>query len=177
MTQWVTFKNLPDGKEHVAIVYPDYKADVPPLVRIHSECLTGDVFNAQNCDCGAQLEYAKLRMEKEGGVILYLRQEGRGIGLYEKLKALFLQQAHGMDTYEANRALGHGDDERDFTVAALMLKAIGIRDVRLISGNQAKVDALRAHKISVTEIITPLTFETPHNQDYIKAKRARGHNL
>jgi GTP cyclohydrolase II len=177
MTEWVTFNNLPDGKEHVAVLYPIKDESLPPLVRLHSECLTGDVFGAQNCDCGAQLEHAKIRMEKEGGALLYLRQEGRGIGLYAKLDAVRIQQETGIDTYKANTILGHGEDERDFAVAANMLKALHIKAVRLITGNPLKEQALIDHGIDVVGVINHMPFDTPHNRAYLAAKRARGHNL
>src|SRR5690242_17513047 len=123
-----TFTGLADGREHLALGLGDWRAALTapdgPLVRPHSECLTGDVFGSQRCDCGPQLREAAERITDTGGLLLYLRQEGRGIGLYAKLDAYALQDA-GLDTYEANVALGHGEDERDYTAAAQMLLALG----------------------------------------------------
>lgn len=178
LTHWIRFSNLPGKGEHVAVVYGEAgQSEEAPLVRIHSKCLTGDVFHAQNCDCGAQLEYARVRMEKEGGILLYLDQEGRGIGLYKKLAAVLLQQNQGLDTYQANIALGHDEDERDFTIAGLMLKALGVDRVRLLTGNPDKVAALTRMGIAVDAVITPPAFETAHNRAYLTAKRGKGHHI
>ena len=127
----LTFHGLADGKEHLLLALGGWEQSLPgparqeeaPLVRLHSECLTGDVFGSQRCDCGPQLREAVEEIAAVGGFLLYLRQEGRGIGLYSKLDAYALQDA-GLDTYEANRALGHGEDERDYTAAAQMLAAV-----------------------------------------------------
>ena len=123
-----TFDGLCDGREHVALALGDRQNDATgvPLVRLHSECLTGDAFGSERCDCGPQLQEAVARISEVGGYLLYLRQEGRGIGLYSKLDAYALQEA-GLDTYEANVALGFGEDERDYTVAAQMLLGLGCR--------------------------------------------------
>src|SRR5690349_18152951 len=122
--QVFTFTGLSDGKEHLAWGLGDFQAAEVPLVRAHSECLTGDVFGSARCDCGPQLREAVERIATTGGYLLYLRQEGRGIGLYAKLDAYALQDT-GLDTYAANRALGHADDERDYTAAAEMLSTLG----------------------------------------------------
>lgn len=151
-----TFDGLVDGREHVALGLGDRAAafsangngrrDSPPLVRPHSECLTGDVFGSERCDCGAQMSHAVRRIAGVGGFLLYLRQEGRGIGLYAKLDAYALQDA-GMDTYEANRALGYADDERDYTVAAQMLHALGLPRVALLTNNSDKVTPSRFRRV------------------------------
>ena len=125
-----------------------------PLVRLHSECLTGDVFGSERCDCGPQLREGVEAVAATGGFLLYLRQEGRGIGLYAKLDAYALQDT-GMDTYEANLALGHGEDERDYTAAAQMLSALGANSIRLLSNNPDKAAQLTAHGISVSERVPP----------------------
>ncbi len=150
----LTFDGLVDGREHLALGLGDRAAPLapersaPPLVRPHSECLTGDVFGSQRCDCGPQLREAVERIADAGGFLLYLRQEGRGIGLYAKLDAYALQDA-GLDTYEANLALGHGADERDYTVAAQMLHALGVGEVGLLSNNPDKADQLEALGVRV----------------------------
>ena len=151
----LTFDGLVDGLEHLALGLGRY-AEAPqpsappatvPLVRPHSECLTGDVFGSQRCDCGAQLREAVERIAEAGGYLLYLRQEGRGIGLYSKLDAYLLQDA-GLDTYEANLALGHAEDERDYTVAAQMLAALDVPAVALLSNNPDK--AAQLSRLGVT---------------------------
>lgn len=158
--------------DHCAIVYaPDSEN---PLVRIHSECLTGDVFGSKRCDCGDQLKTAQAIMEKEGGIILYLRQEGRGVGLLEKIKSYQLQDG-GKDTYEAGRELGHADDSRDFTIAADMLKALGVKQCRLMTNNFEKAFALNMEGINVTEEIPMPALVTRHNRLYLEAKERNGH--
>src|SRR2546430_1042563 len=144
-----SFNGLVDGREHLAFGLGDRSGPLDgyvdgaavPLVRPHSECLTGDVFGSQRCDCGPQLREAVERIAVAGGFLLYLRQEGRGVGLYTKLDAYALQDA-GLDTYEANVALGHGEDERDYTVAAQMLRALGVQRVALLSNNPDKAEQL-----------------------------------
>src|SRR6188768_930749 len=133
----ITFDGLADGKEHLAIALGDAFGAEVPLVRPHSECLTGDVFGSERCDCGPQLREAVERIAGSGGFVLYLRQEGRGIGLYAKLDAYALQDV-GLDTYEANLALGHREDERSYVAAAQMLTAIGADRIRLLSNNPDK---------------------------------------
>src|SRR4051795_6194869 len=180
--QVMTFDGLSDGKEHLALGLGDWKRALAksaaggraPLVRPHSECLTGDVFGSQRCDCGPQLREAVERITDAGGILLYLRQEGRGIGLYAKLDAYALQDG-GLDTYEANLALGHAADERDYTVAAQMLSALGITDVVLLTNNPDKVVQLAALGITVTAQERTGVHLSPANAGYLSAKARRGH--
>ena len=166
-----------DGTEHVALVVgtPSGK---PPLVRLHSECLTGDVLGSLKCDCGPQLAAALEAIAQSGwGILLYLRQEGRGIGLVNKLRAYALQD-QGFDTVDANLRLGFADDERDFTVAARMLGALAQEEVRLLTNNARKVEGLEAAGIRVSERVPLRAGGNPHNRDYLEAKRSRsGHIL
>ncbi|GLR46783.1 GTP cyclohydrolase II [Sphingomonas astaxanthinifaciens] len=174
-TQIVAMRAEEDGSEHVALVIgaPGGK---PPLVRLHSECLTGDVFGSLKCDCGPQLNAALRLMEAEGsGILLYLRQEGRGIGLANKIRAYALQD-RGLDTVEANRRLGFGDDERDFALAAAMLRALGVEAVRLLTNNPAKIEGLAAAGIAVTRVPHHLP-ANPHNADYLATKKAKSGHL
>ncbi len=143
-----------------------------PLVRVHSECLTGDVFGSQRCDCGPQLREAVERVASAGGYLLYLRQEGRGIGLYTKLDAYALQDT-GLDTYEANLALGHGEDERDYTAAAQMLAALGANRVALLTNNPDKVEQLSRLGVVVTERVPTGVYLSPANAGYLAAKANR----
>ena len=169
-----------DGTEHLALVYGDLSEDdgEDVLARVHSECLTGDVFGSQRCDCGEQLDAAMARIAERGrGVVIYLRgQEGRGIGLLSKLRAYELQDG-GADTVDANLELGLPVDAREYSVAAQLLDDLGVRSVRLLTNNPAKVDALAAHGFGVTRVpLPPLT--TPHNLRYLATKRDRlGHQL
>lgn len=171
--RFVSFSGLHDQKEHIAIIYGDALKQETPLIRVHSECFTGDIFLSQRCDCGEQLTVTKDRFEKEGGILLYLRQEGRGIGLYEKLKAYNLQQNKNMDTFEANIALGHQEDERDFTIAAEMLKALDIHACKILTNNPSKADTLSCEGIHIKEIIPMPATPNPHNASYLAAKAAR----
>jgi GTP cyclohydrolase II len=164
----VTFDGLVDGLEHVALALGDWDGGVP-LVRPHSECLTGDVFGSQRCDCGPQLREAVERIAEAGGLLLYLRQEGRGIGLYNKIDAYALQDA-GLDTFEANVALGHAEDERDYGVAAQMLAALGVDRVALLTNNPDKVGQLAELGITVTEQVPTGQFQGPANEAYLAAK-------
>jgi GTP cyclohydrolase II len=169
-----TFNGLVDGREHLALGLGevlDQQSDggTAPLVRPHSECLTGDVFGSQRCDCGPQLREAVERIAGVGGFLLYLRQEGRGIGLYTKLDAYALQDK-GLDTYEANLALGHGEDERDYTPAAQMLRALGASRIALLSNNPDKVDQLSRLGIQVTECVPTGLYLSPANAGYLAAK-------
>jgi GTP cyclohydrolase II len=166
-----SFDGLVDGEEHVALGLGDHgRGDgSAPLVRPHSECLTGDVFGSQRCDCGPQLREAVERIAEVGGFVLYLRQEGRGIGLYNKLDAYALQDA-GLNTYEANLALGHGEDERDYTSAAQMLAALGVPRIALLSNNPDKAEQLERLGVTVTERVPTGVFRGPANAAYLAAK-------
>lgn len=166
---FITFEGLVDGKEHIAIGLGDCENVEVPLVRIHSECLTGDVFASQRCDCGAQLEEAIQKVKEQGGYILYLRQEGRGIGLYNKIDAYALQ-LEGYDTFEANAKLGFADDLRNFEVAAQMLHSLGADKVRLLSNNPNKVQQLEQYHITVSEMVTTGAYISAGNHSYLKAK-------
>jgi GTP cyclohydrolase II len=165
----VTFHGLTDGLEHVAVVLGDPAPGTTPLVRLHSECLTGDVFGSARCDCGPQLREAVERIAERGGVLLYLRQEGRGIGLYNKLDAYALQD-QGLDTYAANAALGLPEDARDYTAAAQMLRGLGVDSLDLLSNNPDKADQLRALGIEVQGRVPTGVFATPDNVRYLRAK-------
>jgi GTP cyclohydrolase II len=172
-----TFDGLVDGKEHIALGLGDWKRALAksaaggraPLVRPHSECMTGDVFGSERCDCGPQLREAVGRIAETGGLLLYLRQEGRGIGLYAKLDAYALQD-EGLDTYEANVALGHGEDERDYTAAAQMLLALGAPRVRLLSNNPDKAEQLTRYGVTITERIPTGVHLSQANVRYLAAK-------
>jgi GTP cyclohydrolase II len=165
-----TFHDLVDGREHLALGLGDRvrpvasRADEPPLVRLHSECLTGDVFGSQRCDCGPQLRESVERITDSGGYLLYLRQEGRGIGLYRKLDAYLLQD-DGLDTYQANLALGCAADARDYTPAAQMLLALGEPHVELLSNNPDKAAQLEGLGITVTERVPTLVHLSPASLD------------
>jgi GTP cyclohydrolase II len=175
-TQIVAFRASDDGREHVALLIgaPGGK---PPLVRLHSECLTGDVFGSLKCDCGPQLKEAlKIIGEAGGGVLLYLRQEGRGIGLANKLRAYALQD-RGLDTVDANRRLGFADDERDYSHAAAMLRALGIDQVRVLTNNPNKVAGLEVAGIKVVERVPHHMPANPHNADYLATKRKKSGHL
>ena len=174
-TELVTFHGLTDGLEHLAVVLGDPAPGTTPLVRLHSECLTGDVFGSARCDCGPQLREAVERIADRGGVLLYLRQEGRGIGLYNKLDAYALQD-QGLDTYAANTALGLPEDARDYTAAAQMLQALGITSLDLLSNNPDKADQLRGLGIDVHDRVPTGVFTTPHNVRYLRAKVLQTHH-
>ena len=178
-----TFHDLVDGREHLALGLGDRvrpvasRADDPPMVRLHSECLTGDVFGSQRCDCGPQLREAVERITDSGGYLLYLRQEGRGIGLYRKLDAYLLQD-DGLDTYQANLALGCAADARDYTPAAQMLHALGVSGVALLSNNPDKAAQLEGLGITVTERVPTMVHLSPANGRYLAAKARYGaHSL
>ncbi|HEX9807858.1 MAG TPA: GTP cyclohydrolase II [Alteraurantiacibacter sp.] len=180
-TQIVVFRSVNDVREHIALLVgtPDY--DRLPLVRVHSECLTGDVLGSLKCDCGPQLDGALAAMVAEAGkggwgALLYLRQEGRGIGLVNKLKAYRLQD-EGFDTLEANRRLGLPEEARDFPTAARMLELLDIKEVRLLTNNPGKVAALEAAGVKVTERVAHQLPANPHNARYLATKRDRAGHL
>ncbi len=175
-----SFDGLVDGQENLAFGLGDRAAAVTsggrgavPLVRPHSECLTGDVFGSQRCDCGPQLREAVERIADWGGFLLYLRQEGRGIGLYAKLDAYVLQDA-GLDTYAANLALGHREDERSYLVAAQMLQALGVLRVALLSNNPDKARQLRRFGVTVTARVQTGVHLSATNARYLATKAGRG---
>lgn len=175
-TQIIAFRGSDDGEEHVALVIGAFGGR-PPLVRLHSECLTGDVFGSLKCDCGPQLKEAlRIIGDAGGGVLLYLRQEGRGIGLANKLRAYALQD-RGLDTVDANRRLGFADDERDYAHAAAMLAELGIDRVRLLTNNPDKVAGLEGAGITVAERVAHHMPANPHNADYLAAKRSKSGHL
>lgn len=169
------FSNRLDHHEHFALVKAPKVPNQVPLVRIHSECITGDVFGSCKCDCGAQLNASLAQIAEEGGVLIYLRQEGRGIGLGNKLKAYALQE-QGLDTVEANLKLGFMADQREYAVAFQMIKHFGIETLRLMTNNPKKIDALRRYGIRISERV-PLALEpTEENRNYLKTKQSKlGH--
>ena len=170
------YGNEPDLFPHVVLQAPSIDGAVP-LVRIHSECMTGDLFHSSRCDCGEQLDQSLEQIGKEGGVLIYLRQEGRGIGLVEKLKAYNLQD-DGMDTITANEALGHQSDERSYEAAALILADLDIPAVRLMTNNPLKVESLKSLGIEVSHRVPLVIAAQPENAGYLEVKRAvMGHYL
>lgn len=176
MFQMYGFEDTATEKEHIALTMGDVGNGEPVLARIHSECLTGDALFSLRCDCGAQLQAAMHRISVEGrGVIFYLRQEGRGIGLLNKIKAYHLQDK-GADTVEANEQLGFGADMRDYSILRDMLEYLHIEQVRLMTNNPKKVDALKSLGIQVVERIPHQTGRNPHNIKYLETKKGKlGH--
>ena len=174
--QIFAFRASDDAQDHVALVVGAFGGE-PPLARLHSECLTGDVFGSLKCDCGPQLREALRIIGAEGGgILVYLRQEGRGIGLANKLRAYALQD-RGLDTVDANLRLGFADDERDYAHAAAILRALGVDRVRLLTNNPKKVAGLEAAGVAVTERVAHHMPANPHNVDYLAAKRAKSGHL
>lgn len=170
------FEETATGKEHVALVMGDIADGQPVLMRIHSECLTGDALFSQRCDCGPQLEAALAAIAAEGrGLLLYLRQEGRGIGLLNKIRAYALQD-QGADTVEANQQLGFGADLRQYAICEAMLQHLQVKKVRLMTNNPRKVKALTEQGIDVVERKSLQFGRNPHNEDYLKTKQGKlGH--
>jgi 3,4-dihydroxy 2-butanone 4-phosphate synthase/GTP cyclohydrolase II len=174
----MAYKSVVDSAEHVALAKGDISSDEPVLVRVHSECLTGDVFGSLRCDCGAQIEMALQNIAKEDrGVFLYMRQEGRGIGFHNKLCAYALQD-QGMDTVEANIALGFAPDLRDYGVGAQILADLGLHNIRLITNNPKKVIGLESYGIKIVETVPLIVPPTPYNIHYLETKQKKlGHIL
>jgi 3,4-dihydroxy 2-butanone 4-phosphate synthase / GTP cyclohydrolase II len=174
----VGYRSLVDNKHHVAMVKGDVSGKKDVLVRVHSECLTGDVFHSLRCDCGEQLESALAMIEREGeGVLLYLAQEGRGIGLLNKLRAYKLQEG-GLDTVDANLKLGLPADLRDYGIGAQILVDLGLTSIRILTNNPKKIIGMEGYGLSVSDQIPIQSVPNPHNEDYLRAKRDRmGHTL
>lgn len=180
-TPWATFQlhafvEKSTGKEHLALTLGDIASGEPVLARLHSECMTGDALFSQRCDCGAQLEAAMRKVSAEGrGVILYLRQEGRGIGLVNKIHAYRLQDG-GADTVEANQELGFAPDQRNYRFVEPMLEKLGVKSLRLMTNNPRKIDAIELMGIEIVERIPIVIERNKHNTRYLKTKAAKlGH--
>ncbi len=172
-----SFNELCDSKEHIALVFHQADKQQQPFTRLHSECLTGDLFSSEKCDCGHQLQETIQLMQQQGGILLYLRQEGRGIGLYNKLDAYALQN-QGLDTYQANEELNLKHDLRDYHAAAQMLVALNSTDIRLITNNPDKQNQLEHYGIHITERISTSRHDNPNNNDYLNAKTSiSGHQF
>ena len=174
----IPFRQKSNGLEHIALIKGDISSDEPVLVRVHSSCATGDIFGSMRCDCGEQLHKAMELIEKEGkGAIVYLNQEGRGIGLMEKIRAYKLQE-EGLDTVDANLHLGHKADERDYGVGAQILRLLGIEKMRLITNNPVKRIGLEGYGLEVVENVPIEIAPNKYNRRYMLTKKERmGHNL
>ncbi|HIP71931.1 MAG TPA: GTP cyclohydrolase II, partial [Anaerolineae bacterium] len=171
------YRNNQDNKEHLTLILGDISRESDPLVRIHSECFTGDVLGSLRCDCGPQLQQAMQQIAAAGsGIIIYLRQEGRGIGLLDKLRAYNLQDM-GYDTVEANLLLGHQADARDYTVAVFILQDLGVRALRLLTNNPAKIAGLEAHGLHVSQRLPLTVSPNEENAAYLQTKAERMHHL
>jgi 3,4-dihydroxy 2-butanone 4-phosphate synthase / GTP cyclohydrolase II len=175
---FIPFRQTSNGIEHAALIKGTWTKDEPVLVRLHSSCFTGDIFGSLRCDCGPQLHKAMEMVEADGkGVVIYLSQEGRGIGLLNKIKAYRLQD-EGMDTVQANLKLGFGEDERDYGVGASIMRALGLGKVRLISNNPVKRAGLEGYGIKIVETIPLIIESNPHNKFYLETKANKmGHDL
>lgn len=172
-----SFDDFDEDNEHILIEFTKVEQSPfqYPLLRVHSECLTGDLFHSHLCDCGDQLRESMAMLQTHGGYLIYLRQEGRGIGLYNKLDSYALQ-AQGVDTFDANVKLGFGEDEREYDPVVKMLGYLGVQDVVLITNNPSKVAYLQDHGITVHQRVATSYFEKPHNQRYLRAKAEKhGH--
>ena len=174
----VAFKEKITGAEHLALIKGEWSHDEAVLTRVHSSCFTGDILGSFRCDCGEQLQKAMKMVEAEGkGVILYMNQEGRGIGLINKLKAYKLQE-EGMDTVEANLHLGFGMDERDYGVGAQILRSLGVTKLKLMSNNPRKRAGLKGYGLEIVDIVPIEVAPNPHNEKYLKTKRDKlGHEI
>lgn len=171
----VVFQFGQDNKEHVALIKP-FDKKKSPLVRVHSECMTGDIFSSMKCDCGEQLNSALKDIAKSGGVFIYLRQEGRGIGLANKIKAYDLQHKKGFDTVEANKALGFKEDERCFKVAAAFLNYLQVNSIRLLTNNPQKIKELSDNGINISERVPIEVMSNHQNCHYLQTKKDKmGH--
>jgi len=176
--EFIPFRQSSNGLEHCALVKGSWTKDEPVLVRVHSSCFTGDIFGSLRCDCGPQLHKAMEMVEKEGkGVVIYLNQEGRGIGLLNKIKAYRLQD-EGMDTFQANIKLGFAEDERDYGVGANIMRKLGLGKIKLISNNPVKRAGLEGYGIQIVESIPLIIEPNPHNKFYLETKANKmGHDL
>jgi 3,4-dihydroxy 2-butanone 4-phosphate synthase/GTP cyclohydrolase II len=174
----IAYKSSADPAEHLALVMGDVAKDEPVLVRVHSQCLTGDVFHSLRCDCGEQIEMSMKKIAEEGrGVVLYMRQEGRGIGIHNKIKAYALQD-EGMDTVEANISLGFKADHRDYGVGAQILADLGVHSMRLMTNNPKKISGLESYGLKIVEQLPITTQPNPHNRRYLSTKQKKlGHLL
>jgi 3,4-dihydroxy 2-butanone 4-phosphate synthase/GTP cyclohydrolase II len=174
----IAYKSSTDPAEHLAMVMGDVATDEPVLVRVHSQCLTGDVFHSLRCDCGEQIEMSMKRIADEGrGVVLYMRQEGRGIGIHNKIKAYALQD-EGMDTVEANLSLGFKADHRDYGVGAQILADLGVHSMKLMTNNPKKISGLESYGLKIVEQLPITTQPNPHNRKYLSTKQKKmGHLL
>jgi 3,4-dihydroxy 2-butanone 4-phosphate synthase/GTP cyclohydrolase II len=174
----IAYKSSTDPDEHLALVMGDVATDEPVLVRVHSQCLTGDVFHSLRCDCGEQIEMAMKRIAEEGrGVVLYMRQEGRGIGIHNKIKAYALQDK-GLDTVEANISLGFKPDQRDYGIGAQILADLGVRNMRLMTNNPKKMSGLESYGLNIVEQLPITTRPNQYNRRYLQTKQKKmGHLL